>query len=158
VNKGYRAVIDASVEDVRLVLRGGTVLYGDAPLVAALDSSSTCAALAVCGIARTVCVDTPATTLAQVQSAAMGTYPLFFCRGQAPTSEPTCIPYRETYMDGITSTDKDGDGVPDTTDDCPTIFNPPRLMDNGDTDSGVLTKQSDVNGNGIGDVCDPHPL
>ena len=30
VSTGYRAVIDASVEDVHLVLRGGTVLYGDA--------------------------------------------------------------------------------------------------------------------------------
>jgi hypothetical protein len=158
VNQGYRALIDASVEDVRLVLRGGTALYGDAPLVAALNGSSTCAALPVCGIARTVCVDTPSTTLAQIQSAATSTYPLFFCRGQTPTSEPSCVPYRETYMDGITSTDEDGDGVPDTADDCPTIFNPPRLMDNGDADSGALTKQADVNGNGVGDVCDPHPL
>ncbi|MGO9711647.1 MAG: amidohydrolase family protein [Polyangiaceae bacterium] len=157
-NQGYRAVLNASVEDVHLVMRGGTVLYGDAALVSALNTSSTCAALTVCGNARTVCVDTPSVTLAQIQTAASTVYPLFFCRGQVPTSEPTCVPYRETYMDGITATDSDGDGVPNATDDCPTIFNPPRLMDNGDNDAGVLTKQSDVNGNGIGDVCDPHPL
>ena len=36
------------------------------------------------------------------------------------------MPYRDTYAAGITATDSDGDGVPDTTDDCPTIFNPPR--------------------------------
>jgi hypothetical protein len=32
------------------------------------------------------------------------------------------------------------------------------MMDNDNDDAGVLTKQADVNGNGIGDVCDPHPL
>ena len=154
-NQGYRAVIGASVEDVHLVMRGGTVLYGDAALVIALSTSSTCAALSVCGDSRTVCVDTPSTTLAQIQAAANATYPLFFCRGTAPTSEPTCVPYRETYMDGITATDKDGDGVPDATDDCPTVFNPPRLMDN-DNDAG--TKQADVDGDGYGDVCDAKPL
>ena len=40
----------------------------------------------------------------------------------------------------------------------PKIFNPPRLMDNGDSDSGVLTKQADVDGDGYGDVCDAKPL
>ena len=39
----YSAVIQAGVEDVRLVLRGGTVLYGDANVVTALSPS--CAAL-----------------------------------------------------------------------------------------------------------------
>ena len=127
--------------------------------MSALNTASTCTALSVCGESRTVCIDTPSLTLAQIQSAASSIYPLFFCRGQTPTSEPTCVPYRESYMNGITSTDQDGDGVPDTTDDCPTIFNPPRLMDNGDDpDGGLPTKQSDVNGNGLGDVCDPHPL
>jgi large repetitive protein len=86
-------------------------------------------------------------------------YPLFFCRGQTPTSEPTCVPYRKSYPSGITSSDRDGDGVPDSIDDCPSIFNPPRLLDNDDDPEGGLpTAQSDVNGNGVGDVCDPHPL
>jgi hypothetical protein len=35
-------------------------------------------------------------------------------------------------------------------DDCPTIFNPPRSMDNG--------AQSDLDGDGMGDACDPTPL
>jgi hypothetical protein len=134
------------------------VLYGDAAIVSALNTSSTCTALTVCGDSRTVCIDTPSTTLAQIQAAATPIYPLFFCRGTVPTSEPSCVPYRSTYPNGITATDGDGDGVPDTTDDCPTIFNPPRMMDNDNDDAGVLTKQADVNGNGIGDVCDPHPL
>ena len=153
---GYRAVINASVEDVHLVMRGGTVLYGDAPLVAALNTASTCTALSVCGNDRTVCVDTPSVTLAQIQSVASSVYPLFFCRGQVPTTEPTCVPYRETYMDGITSGDGDGDGVADGTDDCPTIFNPPRPLDNAD--GTTLSKQADVDGDGYGDVCDAKPL
>ena len=155
-NQEYRAVISASVEDVHLVMRGGTVLYGDASLVSALNTSSTCTALTICGNDRTVCIDTPSVTLAQIQSAATSVYPLFFCRGKVPTTEPTCVPYRETYMDGITATDSDGDGVPDTTDDCPTIFNPPRLMDN-DNDAGGA-HQADVDGDGVGDACDAKPL
>jgi hypothetical protein len=151
-NTSYRAVVAASVEDVHLVLRGGTVLYGDAPLVAALSSSeaSTCTPLDVCGVARSVCIDVPSTTLADIQSAAAGIYPLYFCRGQTPTNEPTCVPYRDTYPNGISATDRDGDGIVDGSDDCPSVFNPIREMDNG--------KQSDVDGDGYGDACDAKPL
>jgi imidazolonepropionase-like amidohydrolase len=157
-NQGYRAVINASVEDVRLVMRGGTVLYGDADLVTALSTATTCTPLTVCGISRTVCIDTPSVTLAQIQSIGTSVYPLFFCRGQVPTTEPTCVPYRETYMNGVTATDKDGDGVADADDDCPAIFNPPRQLDNPGADGGALTKQADVDGDGFGDVCDAKPL
>jgi hypothetical protein len=152
-NTSYRAVIAASVEDVHLVLRGGTVLYGDSQLVAALspsDASTPCAPLDVCGISRSVCIDVPSTTLAQIQSAASNVYPLFFCRGQTPTNEPTCVPYRDTYPNGISSTDADGDGIVDGSDDCPMVFNPIREMDSG--------KQSDVDGDGYGDACDAFPL
>jgi hypothetical protein len=147
-SKDYGAVIRAGVEDVRLVLRGGTVLYGDADIVTALSPS--CAALDVCGIQKQVCVDTPGVTLADIQTAATPIYPLFFCKGTTPTEEPSCVPYRDTYTAGITATDKDGDGVPDTMDDCPDVFNPVRPMDG--------TTQADVNKNGIGDACDPKPL
>jgi cytosine/adenosine deaminase-related metal-dependent hydrolase len=153
---GYRAVIGASVEDVHLVMRGGTVLYGDADLVAALSTATTCTPLTLCGLSRTVCVDTPSLTLAQIQAAATSIYPLFFCRGEAPTSEPTCTPYRDTYPNGIAAADRDGDGVPDASDDCPSVFNPPRPLDNAD--GATLTKQADVDGDGTGDACDTKPL
>ena len=64
-------------------------------------------------------------------------------------NEPTCVPYRATFPNGVTATDKDGDGIPDTMDDCPTVFNPVRPMDG--------TTQADVNHNGKGDACDPMP-
>jgi cytosine/adenosine deaminase-related metal-dependent hydrolase len=144
----YRAVIAAGVEDVHLVLRGGQPLYGDAALVSALSSS--CSALSVCGIDRAVCLDVPSVTLAQVQAAAASIYPLFFCAGTTPTTEPTCVPYRDTYPNGTSATDHDGDGVADATDDCADVFDPVRPLDNG--------KQSDVDGDGVGDACDKSPL
>jgi hypothetical protein len=148
-DKGWRTPIEAASEDVALVLRGGKVLYGDALLVQAA-SGNACEAMTVCGTSKAVCVDTPNLTLAAIQSASSSTYPLFFCRGQTPTGEPTCTPYRDSYPDGTSATDQDGDGVADTTDDCPVVFNPPRSMDGG--------KQSDVDGDGFGDACDARPL
>ncbi len=148
-DKGWRTPIEASVEDVMLVLRGGKVLYGDATLVAGTNATG-CEAMDVCGTHKSVCIDVPGVALADVQSVAQSTYPLFFCRGQTPTDEPTCIPYRDTYPNGTSATDQDGDGVPDAKDDCPTVFNPPRSMD-GDV-------QSDVDGDGVGDACDGRPL
>lgn len=148
VRTDHRAVIEAGVEDVRLVLRGGRPLYGDADLVRALRGDG-CAALDVCGRARELCNDAPA-SLEGALAAASSSYPLFFCRGAAPVGEPSCSPYRDTYPDGITATDRDGDGVPDSTDDCPDVFNPVRNMDGG--------AQADVDGDGFGDVCDARPL
>lgn len=147
----YRAVIDAGVEDVALVLRGGKVLHGDATLVDALAKGDpTCAELPMCGRTKKVCVDVPSTTLAQLQQAASGTYPLFFCKTETPKDEPSCTPYRDAFPNGTSATDHDGDGVPDATDLCPTVFDPPRPMDG--------TRQADVDGDGHGDACDLAPL
>jgi hypothetical protein len=148
--KDFSVPINAASEDVALVLRGGTPLYGDALLVQAAGGPSTCEAMTMCGLSKSVCLDVPGVTLAGIQNVVSTTYPLYFCRGQIPTSEPTCIPYRDTYPNGTSATDQDGDGVPDTMDDCPTIFNPPRSMDDN--------VQSDLDGDGMGDACDPTPL
>jgi hypothetical protein len=150
--KGWRTPIEASSEDVALVLRGGTALYGDALLVQAVQgsSASTCGTMTVCGTSKAVCLDVPGVALSDIQTAAGSTYPLFFCRGQVPTGEPTCVPYRDSYPNGSSATDQDGDGVPDAMDDCPAIFNPARSMDDN--------VQSDVDGDGFGDACDAKPL
>ncbi len=148
-DKGWRTPIEASAEDVELVMRGGKVLYGDATLVKGTGAAG-CEALDVCGTSKSVCLDVKGVTLASIQSAAKASYPLFFCRGQTPMDEPTCIPYRDSYPNGTSATDRDGDGVVDTMDDCPTIFNPPRSMDDD--------VQSDLDGDGTGDACDPTPL
>jgi large repetitive protein len=148
--KDFSVPINAASEDVALVLRGGTPLYGDALLVQAAGGPSTCEAMTMCGLSKSVCLDVVDVTLSDIQTAAGSSYPLYFCRGQIPTGEPTCIPYRDTYPNGTSATDQDGDGVPDTMDNCPTIFNPPRSMDDN--------VQSDLDGDGMGDACDPTPL
>ena len=58
--------------------------------------------------------------------------------------------HRDTYPDGITAADRDGDGIADAADDCPDVFNPVRSMDGN--------VQSDVDGDGFGDACDARPL
>ncbi len=162
-SKDYRAVIDAGVEDVLLVLRGGKPLYGDAALVKdGAVGGADCEDLDVCGNAKVACVKADiggTATLAGVKSTGEAIYPLFYCKGQTPKDEPSCTPYREAtavsptstvYTAGITPGDKDGDGIPDAQDNCPEVFNPIRPMDNG--------KQADSDGDGIGDACDKCPL
>jgi hypothetical protein len=147
-NQGYRAVIAASTEDVHLVMRGGKVLYGDASLVAGLATS--CTPWTVCGLARSVCIDTPGVTLSDLEGIASSVYAIASCRNATPAGEPTCVPYRDTFPDGTSATDRDGDGVPDTKDDCPDVFNPIRPMDGA--------SQADIDGDGYGDACDAFPL
>lgn len=144
-----RAVLDAGVRDVVLVLRAGVPLYGDADLVAGLPGGETgCEVLDVCGIARRVCAQRETgQTVAALKPASA--YPLFFC--DAPDSEPSCVPFRPGEYDGIPAEDDlDGDGVPNAVDDCPRVFDPPRPVDHG--------KQADADGDGVGDACDPCPL
>jgi cytosine/adenosine deaminase-related metal-dependent hydrolase len=170
--KDYRAVISAGVEDVILVLRGGKVLYGDDSLLSQKGlGADTCEDLDVCGIKKKACVKQDLgttdlkTLLAQTVKNPTNNnipeplYPLFFCRGMTPKDEPSCTPSRgptasaataTTYMGGATAGDKDGDGIDDQKDNCPTVFNPIRPMD-GD-------KQVDTDGDGIGDACDKCPL
>src|SRR5213075_490936 len=92
-------------------------------------------------------------TYAALQTGAgAGIYPAFSC--DAPQNEPSCTPTRplavnnSTVYSGVPSpADRDGDGIPDATDKCPTVFDPVRPVDNG--------VQPDTDGDGIGDACDP---
>ena len=146
--KDYRAVIEASPQDVLLVLRGGKAIFGEAALVDALTPG--CGDLPMCGTKKKLCVETPGVTVADIIASAAATYPLFYCKGETPKDEPSCVPYRDTYPNGSSATDRDGDGVPDAADNCPSVFNPPRPLDG--------TKQADVDGDGAGDACDSNPL
>jgi large repetitive protein len=154
VNKDHRAVIAAQPADVVLVLRGGKPLYGDADVMTAMGTS--CDALDVCGTMKSVCaMSETGETLAALTTANANSYGAFFCG--APDNEPTCTPMRTAAVNGSSTytgmpskADKDGDGIADAMDNCPSVFNPIRPLDNG--------TQADADGDGIGDACDPCPL
>ncbi len=159
----YRAVVDAEGEDVALVLRGGAPLYGEASVLEGLGRGD-CEALDVCGASRRVCVQRDhGASLADLMAANSDSYGLIFCG--APSDEPPCQPARAAdpasypdpsvngstvYTGEPTATDQDGDGIEDTQDNCPAVFNPIRPLDDG--------AQPDADGDGLGDVCDPSPL
>ncbi len=161
-SKGYRAVLDAGVEDVVLVSRGGKPLYGNQDL---LDQDGAggaeCETLDVCGTAKKACIkqDLGSVTLQQLRTDGEKFYPLFFCKTEAPKDEPSCVPARpatassptaSVYTGATSATDQDGDGIADAEDNCKTVFNPIRPMDDG--------KQPDTDGDGIGDACDKCPF
>lgn len=155
VRSDYRAVIAAEAQDVLLVMRQGTPLFGDEQVMQTIRSSG-CDAIDVCGAPRRVCVSPEVSlTFNQLQASAQAGLPAFTCG--APASEPSCVPQRpatvagSTIFDGSrTTTDSDGDGLPNASDNCPLVFNPIRPMDMG--------VQADVDSDGVGDACDPCAL
>lgn len=146
-------VVEAGAADVRLVLRQGQPLYGDAELVGAFEGGSACAELEVCGRARRACVAETGLNLQEIIAAGEAVYPLFSC--DAPPAEPSCeavvtsecpaaeaecpAPRAEQAWD---FRDSDADGVADVDDLCP------RVAD---------AEQSDADGDGRGDACDACP-
>ncbi|MFN7146926.1 MAG: thrombospondin type 3 repeat-containing protein, partial [Myxococcota bacterium] len=144
----WRAVIEADTLDVALVLRGGVPLYGEPAAVAALGRA--CEALTVCETDRVLCAEPEiGQTYAALEAAVAGNYPAFFCDGP-PIGEPVCVPTRDEWSGARTAEDADGDAVPDAADLCPAVFDPVRPMDDG--------AQSDLDGDGLGDACDPDPV
>ncbi|MCK9463405.1 MAG: amidohydrolase family protein, partial [Proteobacteria bacterium] len=150
-NADHRAVIAATEAEVVLVLRGGEALYGDDALVAdAVFGGSACDAVDVCSRAKRFCAEADSNgghSFSEIRAAAELYFPIAVCG--APVGEPTCVPYRDTYAAGVTEDDGDGDGIADVADDCPTVFNPVRLLESA---------QADGDSDGLGDVCDPCPL
>lgn len=150
----YRAIIDAGVEDVALVMRGGRALYGDAAVIDGLTpaaDAAKCEALDVCTNGKKLCAELDANnTLAAITAAAATSYPLFFC-GQAPMNEPSCVPARPNEYTGMSMAgDADGDGIADAQDSCSDIFNPKRPLEDN--------TQPNFDGDTAGDSCDVCPL
>ena len=148
----WRAVIAADTPDVVLVLRAGQVMTGDDTVVAALPTGSGCETVDMCGISKRVCAQRETGSSFSTIVAAASLYAPFFCG--TPTNEPTCVPVRPAgNVNAFTAgamMDRDGDGVPDATDNCPDIFNPIRPLDGN--------AQADADADMEGDVCDPCPL
>ncbi|MCA9570489.1 MAG: thrombospondin type 3 repeat-containing protein, partial [Myxococcales bacterium] len=151
----YRAVIDAGIADVELVLRGGRALTGDTDLLQAMlppAAAFACEPLDACVADHLLCVEDDAgRTLGEITSRVSG-YSLYIC--EPPADEPSCDPLRDEG-DGIlypatSLDDPDGDGVPTAEDNCPTLFNPPLPLHG--------YQQGDADLDGLGDVCDPCPL
>jgi hypothetical protein len=150
----FRAVLEAQPADVALVLRGGAALYGEDTTVNALATG--CDAVSVCGVNKSACLTSEVgQSYSALQTAVGSDYPAFACG--TPMNEPSCTPARPLAVGGSTvysgqtsSTDSDGDGIADATDDCPHVFNPVRPLDQG--------AQADADEDGVGDACDPCPL
>ncbi|WP_163867124.1 lamin tail domain-containing protein [Myxococcus eversor] len=158
----YRAVIMAEPADVVLTMRGGKALFGESAVVSALGGTG-CDTLDVCGAPRSVCLQSElGISLSTLSSRNNSAYPLFSCT--TPANEPVCEPRRAStdsrfpasvtgstaYSGDPTGTDVDGDGIADAQDNCPSVFNPVRPMDQG--------IQRDEDGDGVGDACDVCPL
>lgn len=158
--EAYEAVTRGTVKEVAMVMRGGDVLYGDDAVVEALASSD-CETIDVCSEKRRICIKPElgidlATLKQQISDARQSKnmnpvdpYDLFACG--VPKNEPSCVPLRSGEFSGKPeANDKDGDGVEDSADSCPNIFNPKRPMNDN--------KQVDSDGDGVGDECDPCPF
>ena len=150
----YRAVIQAEPENVALVLRGGQPLHGDASIMEALVDATDlqgCEELDVCGVGKRICaqLDTALSTTDILAAVDPASYPLFFCGD--PDDEPSCDPARpDEFPDRGGPEDDDGDGVPNAGDNCLSVFNPVRPLDD--------FSQGDADDDGIGDACDLCPL
>lgn len=149
----FAAILQARNEDLQLVLRGGEPVYGDTGIVEALTKGDGgCEQLPepVCGISKIACIQGEiGTSFGELAKANSSAYRLISCG--APDDEPSCVPARTGQYSGeITKSDRDGDGVPNKVDNCPSVFNPARPLDSG--------LQADWDADGIGDPCDPDPL
>ncbi len=160
VRENFAAAVEAEQEDVVLVLKAGSPLFGDGSVVDALsEQAGDCELMGAtvpgdCMNDRRLCtaIET-GFTYPELKAAAVGLHPIYSCGGP-PAGEPSCTPARNEG-DGIvytgipTSGDFDGDGVANGSDNCPSLFNPARPVDG--------FQQADDDLDGIGDVCDDQP-
>jgi cytosine/adenosine deaminase-related metal-dependent hydrolase len=144
----HRAVLEADNADVALTLKGGKPLVGEADTIASLGE--TCDAIDVCGSAHAICAMREfGVSYTSIATATSGAYAAVFCG--VPAGEPTCVPSRPgEYTGAASASDMDGDGIDNAADNCPTVFNPIRPIDN--------SVQPDADNDGMGDPCDASPL
>ncbi len=164
----HRAVLEADYKDVMLVMLNGKVVVADNNLMSNAES------YVVGGVTKKVNTSAAGSSKKYSEIKNLAKYPLFF--DGTPTKEPTCVPmrtrvtdttendinndksvdYTTTMYDGQYSdaNDRDGDGIPDSVDNCIDIFNPVRPQDR---DANGKLGQADWDGDNIGDVCDPYP-
>lgn len=146
----FKQAINVNPDNIALVLRGGSPLYGEQQLLAAMDNHCEQLSEGFHLSEKSVCVVETGFNLSELSNKNNDYYPLYFANN-TPSDEPTCVPARyQEYQGLITTDDKDGDNIGNDKDNCPNIFNPVRPMDNG--------KQADYDGDGIGDACDKHPM
>ena len=156
--KDHRAILEADCGDVALVIKGGTALFGDAAVLEGLLTTvQGCEYYAVCNETKRICAERETGHTVAALSNATGVdslYPLTSCG--VPPDEPSCVPMRPAAHDphpftGVTSPDDaDGDGIADSGDNCPDVFNPVRPLDD--------RSQADADNDGVGDVCDVCPF
>lgn len=158
---------------------GAVALYGDAELLQSLPFSLNdvlagiplCDSMDVCGVEKLYCrmlrevwwsalfakifydSGNPFSYYFDLAPENTDSYPLYFC--DEPEDEPTCVPFRSGEYDGTIvldnpDKDQDGDGILDSEDNCPNMFNPIRPMD------GEV--QPDADEDSLGDACDKCPL
>jgi len=142
------AVFQAELADIAVVFRGGAALYGDAYLVDTLRGTTTGSeTIAVDGSTKRIfTVDEFGVTLDDLSGE--GLFPYVYDASSIATE---IVPARSgEYTGEISAGDMDGDGIENSADNCPLIFNPVRPVDGG--------VQGDQDGDGIGDAADPSPL
>ena len=145
----YQTIIQSTAKDVTLVMRGGQLIYGDAGLVAALKQQNcTPYYLDVCGNQRAICESNiDGYSIEDIIRSNQNSSPLFTCENIPEFN--SCQPKRDLeYTGQLSLEDKDGDGLDNDRDNCPNIFNPIRKFE---------VEQSDIDQDGLGDVCDPCP-
>jgi hypothetical protein len=144
--RGYDVVVHGTEQQIALVLKGGIPLYGSTAVMGQLGfGAPDCEFISVCGEDRQICAlrETGEPFPTEFNT------PLASCGVPVP-GERTCTPFRDglppTYSGVISAGDLDGDGVPNESDNCPKVFNPP-LPASGNA-------QEDTDNDGRGDPCD----